>query len=100
MSSETASRDYGPNFYILSLPEQKAVERYIDKLARKYPELAENATAGPGFDGEVYVYVSFPDDEDEDMLLHKAASRITHEILMDRGVSILLMPDRMFTNTA
>jgi len=100
MSSETASRDYGPNFYFLSLPEQRAVERYIDELARQYPELAAKATAGPGFDDEVYVYVSLPEDEDEDMLLRKAASGITHEILMDRGVSILLMSDTMFTNTA
>ena len=100
MSTKTASRDYGSNFSVLSLLEQRAVVRYIDELARQYPELAAKATAGPGFDDEVYVYISQPTDDDERMLLYDAASRITHEILMDRGVSILLMPDTMFTNTA
>lgn len=55
MSTAKAPRDYGANFYLLSLAEQRAVERYIDELTKHFPELAQKATAGPGFDGEVYV---------------------------------------------
>ena len=100
MNSEDPPRDYGSNFYALSLPEQRAVVRYIDRLAKHFPELASKATASPGFDGEVYVYVPLPVDDDELIPIDKVAIRIMHKILMDMGVSIILMSDTMFTNTA
>jgi hypothetical protein len=100
MNSENSPRDYGPNFHALSPPEQLAVVRYIDRLAKYFPELASKATAGPGFDGEIYVYVPLPAADDELIPIDKVASRIMHKIVMEMGVSIILMSDTMFTNAA
>ena len=93
MTTDVSSRDYGPYFCALSYPEQLAVIRYLDKLAKHYPELAAQATAGPGFDGEVYVRAPLPTEDELLIPLEKAAIRITSKILLDTGVSILLMPE-------
>ncbi len=93
MTTDVSSRDYGPYFYELSLPERLAVIRYITKLAKHYPELAAQATAGPGNDGVVYVYAALPEEDELLIPLQKVAVRITSKILLDTGISILLMPD-------
>ncbi|MBI1928478.1 hypothetical protein HYR99_30075 [Candidatus Poribacteria bacterium] len=85
--------NYGPYFDWLSEPEKRAVEKYIWAMAKHYPQLAEAATAGPGNEGEVYVYIPRPPDEDEDIKIHKKMSKIGLNILMDTGVSILVMPE-------
>lgn len=92
--SAKLKENYGPSFERLSLPEQRAVEKYIEAMSQIYPELAEVATAGPGYEGEVYVYVPVPADEDKDIEIHEAMAKIGTEILLDTGVSVLLMPAR------
>jgi hypothetical protein len=83
--------DYGPFFDLLSIPEQRAVEKYIQRMAKIYPRLAETATAGPGNEGTVYIYIPHPSDDDEYMNIIHKASKITLDIYEDTGVDILLM---------
>ncbi len=85
--------NYGPYFDRLSAPEQRAVEKYIWAMAKHYPHLADAATAGPGNEGAVYVYVPRPSDEDEYIKIHTKMSKIGLNILMDTGVFIGLMPE-------
>ena len=91
MSIETPSRNYGAFFYELSHPERVAAIRYIDELAKHYPDTAAQATAGPGNDGEVYVYALLPEDEEREIKMRKIAARITSKIRLQMGVSILMM---------
>ena len=91
MSLETPSRNYGAFFYELSSPERVAAVRYIDELAKRYPVTAAQATAGPGNDGEVYVYALLPEDEDREIEMRGTAARITSKIRLQTGVSILMM---------
>ncbi|MBI1927538.1 hypothetical protein HYR99_25260 [Candidatus Poribacteria bacterium] len=86
--------NYGPYFDRLSAPEQRAVEKYIWAMAKHYLHLAEAATAGPGNEGAVYVYIPRPSDDDEYLKILKKISRVGHNILLDTGVSILLMRAR------
>ena len=86
--------NYGPYFDRLSMPEQWAVEKYIWAMAKHYPQLAEAATAGPGNEGEVYVYIPRPSDDDEYLKILKKMSKIGLNTLLDTGVSILLMRAR------
>jgi hypothetical protein len=91
MSAKVRVKDnYGPYFELLSDPEQRAVEKYIRKMARHYPRLAEQATAGPGNEGAVYVYIPRPSDEGEFLKLRWKMSKTSLDLLMDTGISILL----------
>jgi hypothetical protein len=82
--------NYGPYFDLLSTPEQRAVEKYIRKLAKYYPDLAQEATAGPGNEGAVYVYIPRPSDDEEYMKIVHKSSKIWFDIYDDTGVDILL----------
>ena len=84
--------NYGPYFHLLSAPEQRAVEKYIWAMAKHYPQLAHEATAGPGNEGALYVYIPRLSDEDENIKIHKKMPKIRLNLLMDTGVFILLMP--------
>jgi len=92
--SAKVKKNYGPYFDRLSEPEQRAVEKYVRKLARLYPELAEKATAGPGNEGTVYVYIPRPPDDDEYLKIHWEISKIGPAIYEDTGVDIIQMPAR------
>ena len=93
MSLELVSKSYGPYFADLSYPEQLAVSRYIDEMQKRYPEMAEKATTGPGNDGVVYVYSQLPDNDDLDIEVHEAMAAISTDILLSTGVFIVLMSD-------
>ena len=92
MSLELVPKSYGAYFSDLTLPERLAVERYIDAMAGLYPDLASAATAGPGNDGAVYVYIPFPDNEDLDIEIHEKLAEVSVDILLNTGVSVVLMP--------
>jgi hypothetical protein len=91
--SVKVNENYGPYFDLLSDPEQRAVEKYIRKMTKYYPHLAPKATAGPGNEGAVYVHIPCPSDE-EFIKIRWKMSKMSLDILMDTGVSILLMRDR------
>jgi len=86
--------NYGPYFESLSFPEQRAVEKYVEAMSQIYPELAEAATAGPGHEDAIYVYVPLPADEDKENEIHETMAHIGTEILLDTGFAVLLMPAR------
>jgi len=90
MSLELAPKSYGAYFFDLTFPERLAVERYIDAMVRLYPEIASEATAGPGNDGAVYVYIPFPDDDDLDIEVHETLAEVSADILLSMGISIVL----------
>ena len=92
MSMQLAPQSYGKYFTALTLPERLAVERYIGSMREAYPDLAFDATAGPGNDGAVYVYMPFPEDDDLNIEIHEALSEVSATILLETGVSIVLMP--------
>ena len=83
---------YGKYFAELTLPERMAVERFIDAASKLYPERASEATAGPGNEGAVYVYIPFPEDDDQNIELHEALAEISTDTLLATGVSIVTMP--------
>ncbi len=93
MSTTTPVRNYGAYFYELSPPQRLAATHYIDELAKHYPDLAGRFTAGPGNDGEVYVYAPLPEEDELGMEIDKTATRITSKILLHTGISIILMPE-------
>lgn len=86
-----ATRTYGKYFDQLTLAEQKAALRFIEALEKKYPEIGEVATAGPGHDGTVYVYAPIPDDEDKDIEISEAMAKVSTQLLLDSGIYVLLM---------
>jgi hypothetical protein len=90
--SITLWTNYGPYFEVLSAPEQRAVMRYLEAFEQLYPELAGQATAGPGNDQAVYVYAPFPASEDESIQMSETMSKVGLELLEDTGVLIVLMP--------
>ena len=92
MSLETVLRNYGTCFSELSHPERRAAIRFIDELSRRYPDLAAGATAGPGNEGTVYVYVPMPSEDERNIELHETMAEVALEILLDTGVSLALMP--------
>lgn len=92
MSLDLAPRFYGKYFAELTLSERLAVERYIDAMSKLYPDRASETTAGPGNEGTVYVYMPFPDDDDLDIEIHETLSEISSDLLLETGVSIVLMP--------
>lgn len=92
MSLETVSHHYGMYFSELSYPERWAAIRYIDELSRLYPNLAADATAGPGNEGMVYVYAPVPAEDDQNIVMYEALADVAIDILLDIGVSIALMP--------
>jgi hypothetical protein len=90
--SAKIKNNYGPYFNLLSPPEQRAAEKYIRKMAKLYPRLARKATAGPGNEGTVYIYIPRPSDEDEDLKIHWKMAKVSLDVLLDTGVDIVLMP--------
>ena len=77
---------------LLPYPQRQAAARYIDELERRYPELAANATAGPGNEGIVYVYAPVPDEDGRNIEIHETMAEVAADLLLDTGVSIALMP--------
>ena len=92
MSLEVIPQRYGAHFSELSPPESRAAIRYIKALARDYPDIATQATAGPGNEGAVYIYVSLPPEENMNIEIHEAAADVALDILLDTAISIVLMP--------
>jgi hypothetical protein len=86
--------NYGRSFELLSFPEQRAAEKFIEAMEQIYPELAAAATAGPGHEDAVYVYVPLPADEDKENEVYETMAHIGTEILLDTGFAVLLMPVR------
>ena len=92
MPLEATMRSYGTYFSDLSHPERRAAIRYIEELARHYPDLSAEVAAGPGNEGAVYVYAPLPADDDRNIEVHETMARAAIDILLDTGVSIALMP--------
>jgi len=92
MRAKVKEKDnYGLDFDLLSAPEQRAVEKYIRRLAKYYPDLAQEATAGPGNEGAVYVYIPRQSDDEEYMKIAHKTSKISLDVYEGMGVDILLM---------
>lgn len=91
MSSEITERSYGPYFYALSLPEQMAAIRFIEEMTRRYPEIGAEATAGPGSEDSVYIRAPLPVDDDANIEFHETMAEVSIAILLDTGVSMVLM---------
>ena len=89
---EVTSRSYGTYFSELSHPERRAAVRFIDELSQRYPDLATRASAGPGNEGAVYVYLPMPSEDERNIELHETMAEVALDILLDTGVSIVLMP--------
>jgi plasmid stabilization system protein ParE len=75
--------------------EQAAAQRFIEELRRRFPEVAEGAEYGRGYEGTVYVYSHLPEDEDADIEIHETMSHVTADVLDKTGVSVLLMRDNL-----
>ncbi|MBI2506328.1 MAG: hypothetical protein HYW07_24195 [Candidatus Latescibacteria bacterium] len=91
MSSETVDRSYGPYFYALSHPERLAAIRFIEEMTHRYPEIGAEATAGPGNEETVYIYAPLPVDDDAYIEFHQTMARVSVKVLLDTGVSMVLM---------
>ena len=92
MNSETLAGPYGPYFDTLSLPAQLAVGQYLDAMKGIYPNLANQAVAGPGNEGTVYVYIPLPPDDELNIEIHEAMAEVGAQTVADTGVVIVLMP--------
>jgi len=81
--------------WVLAPEEEAAAQRFIEELRRHYPELAEGAEYGRGYEGTVYVYSRLPEDEDADIEIHETMSHVTADVLDETGVMVLLMRDTL-----
>jgi hypothetical protein len=97
MNSEALADPYGPYFDTLSLPAQLAVRRYLEAMKRLYPDLADQAVAGPGNEGTVYVYIPLPIDDDLNIEIHEAMAEVGAQTVVDTGIVIVLMPSSLET---
>ena len=93
MGPQTLTNAWNSSRALLSLPAQLAVERYLEVLGQIAPDLAAQASVGPGNEGTVYVYVSLPSDEDHNIVLHEAMAEIGADLVAETGVVIVLMPE-------
>jgi len=92
MNPETLASPPGPYFDALSLPAQLAVGRYLEAMKRLYPALADQAVAGPGNEGTVYVYIPLPLDDELNIEIHEAMAEVGAQTVVDTGIVIVLMP--------
>ena len=92
MKQEIPPDPYAPYFDTLSLPAQLAVGQYLEAMKRLYPDLADRAVAGPGNEGTVYVYIPFPQDDDQNIEMHEAMAEVGAQTVADTGIVIVLMP--------
>jgi hypothetical protein len=60
-------------------------------MKRLYPDLADQAVAGPGNEGTVYVY-PLPIDDDLNIEIHEAMAEVGAQTVVDTGIVIVLMP--------
>jgi hypothetical protein len=95
VNSETLAGPYGPYFDSLSLPAQLAVRRYLEAMKRIFPDLADQAVAGPGNEGTVYVYIPLPSDDELNIEIHEAMAEVGAQIVVDTGIVIVLMPSSL-----
>ncbi len=77
---------------LVSLPAQLAVERYLEALGQIAPDLATQASVGPGNEGTVYVYIPLPVDAEHNMELQEAMAEIGADLVAETGIVIVLMP--------
>jgi hypothetical protein len=76
----------------LSLPARLAARQYLEAMKRLYPDLADQADAGPGNEGAVYVYVPLPHDDDQNIEIPEAMAEVGAQTVADAGLVIVLMP--------
>ena len=92
LESETLAGSYGPYFDTPSLPAQLAVRRCPEAMKRIFPDWADQAVAGPGNEGTVYVYIPFPPDDELNIEIHEAMAEVGAQTMVDTGIVIALMP--------
>lgn len=85
---------------MINFKQQELIDQLFEAIKKKFPEVKLiNVIESPEDPSDLWVNITAPNDEDEEIALRKFASEKSTDILMDYGYHILIMPTRNYDST-
>ena len=78
---------------MINFKQKELCDEIFDKLHLKYPSIIlSNITQSPENPEDIWIYVSYPEDEDLQIEMGEYSSNLAMDILLKYGYSIMVLP--------